>query len=49
MAKTMTGLDWIYKKNNEPLRLLRGLGMNVIDETPILKSFFQKQALGKSE
>ena len=45
MAKTMTGLDWIYKENNEPLRWLRGLGMNVIDETPILKSFFQKQAL----
>ena len=49
MAKTMTGLDWIYKENNEPLRWLRGFGMNVIDETPILKSFFQKQALGKLE
>jgi len=49
MAKTMTGLDWVYKENNEPLRWLRGLGMNVIDESPILKSFFQKQALGKSE
>jgi len=49
MAKTMTGLDWIYKENNESLRWLRGFGMNVIDETPILKSFFQKQALGKSE
>jgi len=49
MAKTMTGLDWVYKENNEPLRWLRGFGMNVIDETPILKSFFQKQALGKSE
>ena len=49
MAKTMTGLDWIYKENNEPLRWLRGFGMNIIDETPILKSFFQKQALGKSE
>jgi len=49
MAKTMTGLDWIYKENNEPLRWLRGFGMNVIDETPILKSFFQKQAVGKSE
>ena len=49
MAKTMTGLDWIYKENNEPLRWLRGFGMNLIDETPILKSFFQKQALGKSE
>jgi len=49
MAKAMTGLDWIFKENNEPFRLFRGLGMNVIDETPILKSFFQKQALGKSE
>jgi len=49
MAKAMTGLDWIYKENNESLRWLRGFGMNVIDETPILKSFFQKQALGKSE
>ena len=47
MSNTMTGLDWIYKENNEPLRWLRGFGMNLIDETPVLKSFFQKQALGK--
>jgi len=47
MSKTMTGLDWIYKENNESLRWLRGYGMNLIDETPILKSFFQRQALGK--
>ena len=48
MAKTMTGLNWIYKENNEPLRWLRGFGMNVINETPVLKSFFQKHALGSS-
>ena len=48
MAKTMTGLNWIYKENIEPVRWLRGIGMNIIDETPILKSFFQRQALGKS-
>ena len=48
MAKTMTGLDWIYKENNEPLRWLRGFGMNLIDDSPMIKSFFQKQALGKS-
>ena len=47
MSKTLTGLDWIYKENNEPIRWLRGYGMNLIDETPILKSFFQRQALGK--
>lgn len=47
MSKTMTGLDWIYKENNEPIRWLRGYGMNLIDETPFLKSFFQRQALGK--
>ena len=47
MSKTMTGLDWIYKENNEPIRWLRGYGMNFIDEIPILKSFFQRQALGK--
>ncbi len=29
MSKTMTGLDWIYKENNESLRWLRGYGMNV--------------------
>ena len=49
MAKTMTGLDWMYKENNESFRWLRGFGMNIIDETPILKSFFQKQALGKAK
>jgi len=48
MAKTMTGLNWIYKENNEGLRWLRGFGMNLIDETPVLKSFLQKHALGKS-
>tara|TARA_B110000914_G_scaffold221463_1_gene233286 strand:- start:1311 stop:2474 length:1164 start_codon:yes stop_codon:yes gene_type:complete len=47
MAKTMTGLNWIYKENNEGLRWLRGFGMNLIDETPLLKSFLQKHALGK--
>ena len=49
MSKTMTGLDWVYKENNESFRCLRGFGMNIIDETPILKSFFQKQALGKAK
>ena len=48
MAKTMTGLNWIYKENNEPLRWLRGFGMNVINENPSLKAFFQKHALGSS-
>jgi len=47
MAKTMTGLNWIYKENNEGLRWLRGFAMNLIDETPLLKSFLQKHALGK--
>ena len=49
MSKTMTVLDWAYKENNESFRWLRGFGMNIIDETPILKSFFQKQALGKAK
>ena len=48
MAKTMTGLNWIYKENNEGVRWLRGFGMNLIDETPLLKSFLQKHALGKA-
>lgn len=49
MSKTMTGLDWIYKENNEPLRWMRGFGMNIIDETPFLKSFFQNKALGQTK
>ena len=47
MAKTMTGLNWIYKENNEPLRWLRGFGMNIINDNPTFKSFFQKHAIGK--
>ncbi len=47
IAKTMTGLNWVYKENNEPLRWLRGFGMNLINENPTLKSFFQKYASGK--
>ncbi len=46
MAKTMTGLNWIYKENNESLRWLRGFGMNLINNNPSLKSFFQKRATG---
>ncbi|ABL02679.1 2-octaprenyl-3-methyl-6-methoxy-1,4-benzoquinol hydroxylase [Candidatus Ruthia magnifica str. Cm (Calyptogena magnifica)] len=46
MAKTITGLNWIYKENSEPLRWLRGFGMNLINESPILKYFLQKQASG---
>ncbi|QKQ24458.1 UbiH/UbiF/VisC/COQ6 family ubiquinone biosynthesis hydroxylase [Candidatus Ruthia endofausta] len=48
MAKTMTGLNWIYKENNEPLRWLRGFGMNLINESSTLKSFLQKQASGNT-
>lgn len=46
MAKTMSALNWIYKENNEPLRWLRGFGMNVINKNTALKSFFQKHATG---
>ncbi|WXU00422.1 MAG: 2-octaprenylphenol hydroxylase [Catillopecten margaritatus gill symbiont] len=42
MAKTMTGLNWIYKENSEPARWLRGFGMNLINENPSLKSFLQQ-------
>ena len=49
MSNTMTGLDWIYKENNEPFRWLRGYGMNLIDQTPTLKAFFQRQALGNTK
>ncbi len=46
MAKTMTGLNWIYKANNEPMRWIRGFGMNIINDTPALKSLLQQHALG---
>jgi 2-octaprenyl-3-methyl-6-methoxy-1,4-benzoquinol hydroxylase/2-octaprenylphenol hydroxylase len=46
MAKTMSGLNWIYKENNEPLRWLRGFGMNLINDNSTFKSFFQKHATG---
>ena len=49
MAKTMTALNWIYKENNETLRWLRGLGMNIIDNNSSIKSFFQRQALGDTD
>ena len=47
MAKTMTGLNWIYKENNELFRWLRGFGMNLINDSPAVKSFLQKRATGK--
>ena len=47
MAKTMTTLNWVYKNNDEPIRIIRGLGMNFINNNQIIKSFLQKQAVGK--
>ncbi len=47
MAKTMTGLNWIYKENSEPMRWLRGFGMNLINKNSTLKSFLQKHATGR--
>lgn len=47
MAKTMQGLNWIYKNNNESMRIIRGVGMNIVNESSIIKSFLQKQALGE--
>jgi 2-octaprenyl-3-methyl-6-methoxy-1,4-benzoquinol hydroxylase/2-octaprenylphenol hydroxylase len=47
MAKTMTGLNWIYKENSEPMRWLRGFGMNLINKNLTLKSFLQKHATGR--
>ncbi len=46
MAKTMRGLNWIYKENNEPFRWARGFGMNLVNKNPKLKSFFQGHATG---
>jgi len=47
MAKTMSALNWIYKENNEPLRWMRGFGMNIINDSSPIKSFIQKHALGE--
>jgi 2-octaprenyl-3-methyl-6-methoxy-1,4-benzoquinol hydroxylase/2-octaprenylphenol hydroxylase len=47
MSTTMTGLNWLYKTNNKPMPWLRGLGMNLINQTPGLKSFFQRNAIGR--
>ena len=43
MAKVMSSLNWIYKEHNEPLRWLRGFGMNIINQSPVIKSALQKQ------
>ncbi|KAA0445857.1 MAG: 2-octaprenyl-3-methyl-6-methoxy-1,4-benzoquinol hydroxylase [Candidatus Thioglobus sp.] len=47
MAKTMTGLNWIYKENSEPMRWLRGFGMNIINQSSGLKAFLQNRVNGK--
>jgi 2-octaprenyl-3-methyl-6-methoxy-1,4-benzoquinol hydroxylase/2-octaprenylphenol hydroxylase len=47
MAKTMQALNWIYKENTEPMRWLRGMGMNFINNNTHLKSFLQAHAMGR--
>jgi 2-octaprenyl-3-methyl-6-methoxy-1,4-benzoquinol hydroxylase/2-octaprenylphenol hydroxylase len=47
MAKTMQMLNWVYKKNSEPMRWLRGFGMNFINQNNELKAQLQAYAMGR--
>ena len=44
MSNAMTSFDSIFKNNSEPFRLIRGLGMNMINSSEKLKDLILNQA-----
>jgi 2-octaprenyl-6-methoxyphenol hydroxylase len=45
-AMAMDGLNRLFSNDNAPLRLLRDLGLGLVDHTPELKRFFVREAAG---
>lgn len=48
MAGAMDGLNRLFSNDSTPVRLLRDLGLGVVDRLPPLKRFFMRQASGNS-
>ncbi len=47
-AMAMDGLNRLFSNDNAPLRLLRDLGLGLVDNAPELKRFFVREAAGLS-
>ena len=45
-AVTMDGLNRLFSNDNAPLRLLRDVGLSLVDHAPELKRFFVREAAG---
>jgi 2-octaprenyl-6-methoxyphenol hydroxylase len=45
-AVAMDGLNRLFSNDNAPLRLLRDLGLGLVDNAPELKRFFVREAAG---
>jgi 2-octaprenyl-6-methoxyphenol hydroxylase len=45
-ALAMDGLNRLFSNDNAPLRLLRDLGLGLVDQAPELKRFFVREAAG---
>ena len=46
MMHSMTGLERLYANQQPSLILLRNQGVSVVNDTTLLKNFFEKQAMG---
>ena len=49
MISAMEGLKRLFSNNNKLLATLRGSGLNLVNQTPLLKQFFSQYALGNPE
>lgn len=45
-AFAMDGMNWLFSNDAEPVRALRDLGLSVVDNSPLLKDFFVREAAG---
>jgi 2-octaprenyl-6-methoxyphenol hydroxylase len=45
-ATAMDGLNRLFSNDSAPLRVLRDLGLGLVERTPRLKRFFVREAAG---
>jgi 2-octaprenyl-6-methoxyphenol hydroxylase len=46
MGATTDGLNRLFSNGSQPLRIVRDLGLGLVDRMPALKGFFMRQAAG---
>jgi len=46
MQQGMSGFQWLFGSQMEPVRLARNLGLSMVDRSPPLKRLFMRYASG---